>query len=200
MPTLVSETSPAIRAIPKSVTRNLAVGSEHQVRRLDVAVDDACRVRGIERATCLLEPGKAERRRNAARAHPVGQRSAREELHHDRGLPGDVGDVEDRDHVRLGRQPRRDPCLAREPRPDLRVAREALVQDLDRDPAIERVIGRRVDVGHAARRDQLGPAVARRKRERGCGHPAKVPLPRRCKTIQRSVLRHINCGWQVGHQ
>ena len=140
-------------------------------------MDDARCMGGVERPPRLLEPRKAERRGNAACTHPVGERSPREKLHHDRWLPGHVGDVEDRDHVRLDRQPRRDPRLPCEPRPDLRVAGESLVQDLDRDPAFERVVGRRVDVRHAPRRNQLGPAVARGERERSCGHPPKVPSP-----------------------
>ena len=176
---------------------DLAVGSEHQVRRLDVAVDDVRSMGSIERPPCLPEPRQGERRGNPVRAHPVGQRSTRKELHHDRGLTRDVGDIENGDDVRLDREPRGDPRLAREPRPDLGIAGEPLVQDLDRDPAVERVVGRRVDVGHAARRDQLGPAVARRERERACGHPPNVPSPPRRETDPGPAWRG---GWHAGHQ
>ena len=156
---------------------HLAVGSQHQVRGLDVTVDDTGCVRRVERPGRLSEPRECERRGDRPRPQPVCERASRQELHHDRGTPSRIGHVVDRDDIRLVRQPSSDPRLARKTHPDLGIVGKSVVQRLDCDQAFESVVGRDIDVSHAAGRDQLGPAVTRRERERSGGHKEIVPHP-----------------------
>ena len=72
-----------------------------------------------------------------------------------------LDDVEDRHDVRVARQPGRRERLAAEPTAERLVLGEACGEHLDRDLAAELLVGRPVDVGHAAAREQLRLAVAR---------------------------------------
>ena len=135
------------------------------------------RVRRVERPAGVREPGERQRGRDAAAAHAIGDGAAGQVLHHDRRAPVDVGDVEDRDDVGLVREPRRDARLAREPRAEVGVACEAFAENLDGDAPAEHRVRRGVDIGHAPRRDQLAPVIARRERERARGHLDTVPAP-----------------------
>ena len=175
---------------------HLAVAAEHQVRRLDVAMDDARGVRRVERPPRLLEPREGERgrdrgpRASGRRAFRPGRNSitiaGRPSTSATSKIVTTFGSFESRAAIRASRVNRA--RISGSP------ANRSL-EDLDRDPPVERVVGRDVDVRHAAGRDQLGPAVARRERERGCGHPPRYPRRRR-----RETDRALASGWQRGHQ
>ena len=68
--------------------------------------------------------------------------------------PVGLAAVDDGDDVRVG-EPRDGARLAAEPLDVLRIVREALVQDLDRDQPAELAVARPVDARHAARAAQL---------------------------------------------
>ena len=101
-----------------------------------------------------------------------------------------LADVEDRDHVRLARQPRGRQRLPREPLAHLVLAREALGEELHRDVAAEHLVERPEDLAHAAAADELGVAVARRKDVDPDGHdPGPVAAARGRKTPARGDVR-----------
>ena len=131
----------------------------------------------VERRPRLLEP--FQRLPDLLRATPLDpflERAAAEVLHDDERPLGVLAHVEHGHDVRLPGQPRRRQRLAREAAPDRFVARVALAQQLDGDGAAEDRVGRAVDLAHAAERDALGRAVARRQDVRIDGH-AKTECP-----------------------
>ena len=137
------------------------VGSvQEQVRGLHVAVDDAFRVRGVERNRGLLEPVERLTGVDPAAADAVLERAASEVLHDDERAAFRLADVEDRDDVRTPGEPGRCERLAGEALADTRVLRVALGEDLDGDDAAQQLVGRAVDLAHTARADLLGVAVA----------------------------------------
>jgi hypothetical protein len=144
---------------------------EEQVARLDVAVHDPRRVRRVERSRGVREP----RERPARLGRPsirdqVLERPAADVLHDDERARVVLADVEDRDDVRVARQPCRGERLALEPLPERLVARVRLGQHLQRDAPAELGVGDEVDLAHAARSDPLGIAVTGRKSAFGSAH------------------------------
>ena len=137
---------------------------QQQVRGLHVAVDDAARVRVIERARRFVEPAKCEcRRLRAARADHLVERAAGEILHDDeRTIPPDA-DVVDRDRVRFAGEPRRGARLPLEAVTEVRVVGPSVVEQLDGDGAAELRIRRLVDLAHAATCNPHRPPVAGRE-------------------------------------
>ena len=150
---------------------DLAVGfgDDDDVRRLEIAMDDAARMRLAQAARHLPEeqehflPGE-----RAEIAEPIGERLAVQVLHRDEvdllvaGRVLDPAVVEERDDVRM-LQLREDARLEREALHELRVffVDRVGLDDLQRDGPIERRLNRVVDPPHAAARDRaLDPELA----------------------------------------
>ena len=133
---------------------------EHDVARLDVPVDHALRVGGLERVA-HVDPDldRAVGHDPPAAGDQVGERSPLDVLHDDE-VHAVVGPgVEDRDEVLIA-DPRRRLCLAPEAVDEVLVVGELRREDLDRDrPAEHRVLAP-VDLGHAAAAELLLDAVA----------------------------------------
>ena len=161
---------------------------EQEVRRLDVAMHDPVRVRSVERRRGLPEPvERAADRLGAVALEAVGERSAREILHHDVGAAIVLADVEDRDRVGRVREPGDGEPLAREAASDRVVVRESAREQLDRDDAREVGVLRPVDLAHAAACDQLRVPVALGKPT--LVHHDGVPRPQPPKTRRDSSWR-----------
>ena len=169
--------SPPTLAMPKSriLTKSLSSPrcDEEDVVGLEVAVDDAARVRRAERrrrsaARCGTMRG--DRDGLAARRSTLGQRAAR------RGTPS--RSTSSRRAARRSRRCRRcagcrcvDAAFAscRKRSSDLRVARQVGAQHLDRDLLVDDLVARAVHDAHAAFAEQrldLVAAVERRADER----------------------------------
>ena len=155
---------------------DVVVPVEQEVRRLDVSVDDAMAVGGVERRGRLPEPfERLPDLLGAVYTDPVLEGTAAQVLHDDEGPLRVLADVEDRDDVRLPGQPRRRQRLACEPSSDRVVARVAVGEQLDRDGAPERRVGRAVDLAHSSARDALRRAIARRQDVRVDRHAKERP-------------------------
>lgn len=153
--------------MPKSVTTTRSLAARHQedVLALEVAVDDARRVRRRERRGGLA--GDRQRlldRQPAAPLEPRRERLPLEQLHgqeDDRrpiGL-GVVADVEDPADVRVGDLARQvDLALEAVDRPLLGGDRR--VHRLERDPLAQVAVLRLVDLAHAAAREEADDPVA----------------------------------------
>jgi hypothetical protein len=89
----------------------------------------------------------------------VGQRPARDVLHHDEVEPVLRPRVVDRDEVRV-RDPRGGEGLPAEALDEARVLRQPAAQDLQGDRPVEDPVGRAVDLGHAAASEELADRVA----------------------------------------
>ncbi len=136
-----------------------AIGHE-DVGRLDVAMDDVLRVRGIERVR-NLDPQLDEL---LGSERPPGdamlQRLPFEELHHDKGLTRVLVDVVDRADVRVI-QRRRGARLALKAFERLTVVREIAGEELQRDLPAKLHVFTLVDDPHAAATEFLDDAVVR---------------------------------------
>jgi hypothetical protein len=147
-----------------------AVAAAHQVGRLDVAVEDAAGVGGLEGAGDLDAEGRdLGRRQGAAGRQELAQARPGQELHHQVRLAVVDAQVEDRDHpgVSQGRQRAR---LGLEAGVEDRRRHAVEVADaLDRDLAAEPIVVGPHDRAHRAGADRGPDAVAADHRA-GLGH------------------------------
>ncbi len=138
-----------------------AVIADDHVLGLEVAMDQADRVRGCEAGTGGLHDRGDLAPRPLRGLDPLAQRHAGDELHRDEhALVVESSDIEHRDHVRV-REPRERLRLAEHPRA-LIFARGAPagLEQLDRDLAIELGVVGAVDHAHAARAEDVEHEVA----------------------------------------
>ncbi len=148
--------------------------ADHDVRGLDVAVDDAVLVAEVQRLAGVGDDldGLPGWDRSVA-VHDVAQRHAVDVLHHDvgqragrrLGLPG-VVDRHDRGVVQCRGVLR----LASEAQVEAGVAGEVGAQHLDGDVAVQADVAGEVDLGHASEAQNLADLVAIGQLLRG-GHP-----------------------------
>ena len=142
------------RRDPEVGDDDVRIAVEQEVRRLDVAVDDALLVRAIERHSGLGEPLQRLSGRDASLPETVVDGAAVEVLHDDVRLLPVLADVEDGDDVRRAGEPRGGQRLAPEPRAHLLFRRVALREELDGDLPLEDGIRGAVDLAHAAAGDE----------------------------------------------
>ena len=149
---------------------------QQEVRRLDVPMDDALGVRGVEAGCGLPEPLDRATWSDRLGASPIVDGAPVQILHDDERLAVMLTDVEDRDDVRMRRESRRGARLAREPGAHIGVAGVALGEHLDGDGSAQEAVGRAVDVSHPAAREMRDGGVARRQGP--LGHDGGVPVQR----------------------
>jgi hypothetical protein len=134
---------------------------EQQVARLDVAMDDAGLVRGVERAGGLAQPAQrglvGDR---AAGLQAVADGAAAHELHDHEGAAVVLGDVVDRHDVRMRGEPRRGPRLACEAAACAVVLGQVGGEHLDRHGAAEQLVVGLPDARHPAVGDVAHDAIA----------------------------------------
>jgi hypothetical protein len=149
---------------------------QHHVARLEVAVDNAGAVRGVERTGDVDGDRQRFRQREgksslSAPRQTLLERLAVNQLHDEKGGAVVIADIEERADVGVG-ELREGTRFAVEPLAQLRVGGERTGQHLDRDGPIEPRIAGLVDLAHAAgadgRDDLVGSkACAGRQRHPG---------------------------------
>ena len=145
---------------------------KQDVLGLEIAVQDAFPVRGLDRAAdARQDPGRSDRVEAAfAHQHP-SEVLASHQLHHQEGAAvRQRAVVEDR-HDRWVLQPRHDLRLAAEPAPCLEVAEQLGADHLDGDEPIEPHVPRAIDGSHSAAAQQLLETVL------ACPPPAESRAP-----------------------
>ena len=146
--------------MPKSATLTRPPLVSSTLRRLDVAVDDAARMRRVERLADLLGDARGRRgRQRPALAEDRGEVAAVDQLHDDERVARVHAVVEDVDDVRMVQRGGGLRLLA-EARHEGGVAAVLGAQHLDRDVAAELGVVGPVDGRHAALAEQLDQAVA----------------------------------------
>ncbi len=172
-----------------------AVLREHEVLGLHVSVHDPLTVRVVERGERLQQDvGCLGRSEQALRVQHLADAPTRDVLHHHVVDAVDRAPVVDGHDIRMG-QVRRRASLAAEPLDEAGVARQAPVQDLDRDPPIEDGVVRAEDLAHPSGGDTIGYVVAAvecREGEREIR--ADRPLRDRALRDGRLPLFHGRCG------
>jgi hypothetical protein len=139
---------------------HLGIADEEDVLGLEIAVDDAAHVRRVQRARDRPHDAQrvADLEYSEARQPPI-ERLTLEELHHDvRALVDVIAEVEDLDDARIGDR-RRGAGLVEEPGYDLGLAREALVEHLDRRTPPQHRVFREPHRPHPAFTDLLDDSV-----------------------------------------
>ena len=142
---------------------------DHDVRRLQIAVDHPLPVRLIERLRNLDRMVQDFVLRKRPPFEPLRKRFAVEELHHEVMRFPLAADVEERADVRV-RQPRDDARLTLEPLPQLLARRHLSREHLDRDRAPEARVARAVNLAHSPRSDLLEDFVWAELRSGGQMH------------------------------
>ena len=162
---------------------HVAVGPDHDVLRLDVAMDDAGGVRGGERARHLAADVDRRCRAVCGALDDRAQRPPVDELLHDEELAGrrladfvdgdDVGVVERRGGARL----------AQEALDDRRLLGAGVAHHLDRDRPVQPRVEGAEHLAHAAAADAhidaVVPEGSRCHRGSGCAAPASTIHPDR---------------------
>ena len=169
-PVRVSASSPAIVATPKSVSFARPASPDgplghHDVRGLDVAVDDAARVRVVERVAQRRADPQDVAVGERAVLDEVRERAAADQLGHEvDGVLVAAGLVQRHDPRML--EPRRRERLALGARRDLRVVQ---LDPLDGDHAIETLVVREPHDAEGSGAEPARQAVApERDRRLGC--------------------------------
>ena len=139
-----------------------AVGPQLDVRGLQIAMNDALLVRGFERLGNLPRDRQRVVERNRSLERCARRASAVDELHaRARCMPSRFLEAVDRGDVRMI-QRREHLRFALEPREPIRIGRERLRQDLERDVAIQPRVAGAIHLAHAARADELRRLRTRR--------------------------------------
>ena len=136
------------------------VGLDHHVGRLHIAVDDpraVCDTQGV--GDPGRDRGRAGGRGSTLRPERVGERLARDTLHHEVVDPLLGSRVVHGDEPGM-REPRGRQRLTPEPFDERPVAGQPISEDLDRDRSVQDPIGREVDLGHAAAPEELADRIA----------------------------------------
>jgi hypothetical protein len=142
------------------------VGAEQQVRRLDVAVDEAAGVGSREAAGGLrVEPD--QHAPVGVRAGTTGEGVAGHELGGDEHLAVELADIVHREHVRMA-DPREGASLAEQARAFRGIGEPVGPHELHGDLAVELRIPGRPDLAHAAGGDPAIELVAADLAGRGC--------------------------------
>ncbi len=165
------------------------VGVEQDVRGLDVAVQDAVRMRVAESARYPLQQRHHFLQVHRG-AHPFGERAALDQLEHEEGNPVLVAEVEDLEDVGMletGDRPR----LLLEPLAIGRFVGEDVGQDLDRHVAIEGGVVGAVDRSHAATTDSLQDPVRTEALAFVGAHPIQ-PTRRKTATAGGRAIRPVD--------
>jgi hypothetical protein len=154
---------------------NGSVGSQLDVRRFEIAMDDALVVRRFEGFRDLLRDGQRLVERHGAAPQPLRQVVALDKFHHE-GLDalGVLQPVDGRDVRMIERG--EDFRFALEPRDAFRVSRERLGEDFDRDVAIEPRVARPIHFAHPARPDSGENLVRTEARASGQWHESSLIL------------------------
>ena len=129
---------------------DLALGRHDDVGGLDVAVDDAGRMRGGQRARHLLGIAERLEQRETLRGDELVQRLARHVLHHEEVDPRLVHDVVQRDDIGMvegggGARLLQEASLA------VRIGDLVVREDFDRDSAVQPRVARTIHLAHPAR-------------------------------------------------
>ena len=183
---MADEVSAIARAMPKSMTLTWPDGRQHDVGRLDVAVDDAGAVAVVERAQHVGRDRQRTLGQDLATvlgaAQDVAQRLALDVLHDDVGhvaavLVDRLAGVVDRDDrgvvERCGRL-----GLAAEAGLERVVGGEVAAKLLDGDGAAEAQVAADAYVGHAAASEQAAELIALAQADglvAGFGHDVSLP-------------------------
>lgn len=123
---------------------------QHQVRRLDVAMDDPALMGDGESLRRLhQQPGGFMRLDAAVAAQPFGERLALDELHGEEGLPRMFADEVDLHDVRIAELAHR-AGLAQEALHHFRLMRQCFAHQLDGDMPLQGSFVALVDDAHAA--------------------------------------------------
>ena len=142
-----------------------AAGRDQDVLGLDVAVDDALCVRGLEGEQRLADDlGRLRRLEPDVRVQQLARGAPADELHDHVVDAVDRAPVVDRDDVRVG-EGRRRARLVAEPIDESLVSGEGSVQDLDRHLAREHGVVRAEDLAHPAGGDSLHDVIAAVERD-----------------------------------
>ena len=162
----------------------VAGGVEEDVGRLDVAVDDAALMRGVQRRQQLQrQPPPRRRRQRAARGQPILQRAAGHQLEHEQTQP--LVHVVQRDDVGVA-QAARGLGLAREAEVGLALGTGRAgtdCQQLDRDVLSQQRVVRQIDAPHRARAQQLADAEA---------------PPQQARVVRRAFAARAGAGLGLG--
>ena len=135
-----------------------AVAVHEAVRRLDVAVQDARGLRGVEPADDVEHRGDRHgRRQRTLGGDAILQRAAGQQLHRDDRHAGDLLAAEDVDGVRMADRGG-ELSLAQEPRAFVGVL-QAAAQHLERDPSPALDVLGFVDLAHPAAAEQTADAI-----------------------------------------
>src|SRR4051812_15179585 len=156
-------------ARPKSSTLTVAIRTNFDVRRLQIAMNDALLVSGGERLGNLPRDGQRFGQRQWASRDPIRQRGALDELHHERVRVAGVFKAVDGGDVRVidrGEQLR----LAVESGQLQRVGGAECRQHLDRDVAAKLRVPRAIDLAHPTGADGLLNVVWTKTCAWGDGH------------------------------
>ena len=139
----------------------MIAGAEQHIRRLDVAMDQAAGMRGVQRAADLVDdPRRPRRLERSGGTDQMAQVLAVDEPHRDVERPLVLARVVDRQHVRVV-DCRRRARLGDEAPAEALVLCQVRCDDLQRDRPVEVDLDRAVDNAHAAAAGHALDAVAR---------------------------------------
>ena len=175
--------------------------AEQDVGRLDVAMDQPRRVRGVQRARDLVDDQRRPQRvQPALGAQQLVQVGAGHPAHHQVQPAVLLACLVDRDDVRMIDR-RGHPRLALEALAEARVGGVLGGDQLQRDRAPERELGGAVDDAHAtASGDRLDPAARDMSAFEDVGHASQCDEPRRGpnRSQQRGRRRARPANWRAG--
>ena len=136
------------------------VGCQHNVFRLDIAMNDAPRVRLSQRLGHLFGNGNGLAQIGAAIFEPRRQGFALNVLKDDKAVVAFLADIVNRTYVRVV-ESRRGSCLAKEALPREFVGSDLGGKELDCDFAAELTVFRQINYAHAAPAKLLEDAIVR---------------------------------------